>query len=82
MIVIRAANTRYIKLFRFSPAKLLLGFNPQFKKKDNEFEDILKLRVVEDIILVLIFKEGIIFEKVNLEYRLAKINKIRERTLD
>lgn len=79
--VIRSANTRYIKIFGFSPAEILLGFNPRYEKGSDEFEDILRSQAVESTIDTLMSKEQMSIEEANYESRLARIDEIRDRAM-
>lgn len=79
--IVRAANTRYIRMFGFSPAELLMGFNPRYTKGADEFEDILRSKVVGDSIDALMSEEGMSVEEAAYESRLAIIDELRERSL-
>ena len=79
--IVRAANTRCIKTFGFSPAQLLLGFNPRYSKGVDEFEDILRLRAVDESIDSLMSEETMTLEEANFKSRLAILDKLRERSL-
>ena len=79
--IIRAANIRYIRIFRFSLAKLLMRFNSKYTKGANKFEDILRFKVVEDSINTLISKKEISIKEATYESYLTIIDKLRERLL-
>ena len=79
--VIRAANTRYIKMFGFSPAELLLGFNPRYAKGADEFEDVLRSQAIGETIDELMTKDSMTLEEAAYESRMAAMDEVRQRSL-
>ena len=79
--VVRAANTRYIKTFGFTPAELIFGFNPRYTKGADDFEDILRSRAVNESIEELMTGEGMTLEEANYESRLAILDELRDQAL-
>ena len=61
--VIRSMNTRYIRTFGFTPAQLLLGFNPRFTKGADDFEDIIRSKAIDNSINELMTSEGFTVEE-------------------
>lgn len=81
VVRVRAANTRYIKTFGFSPAELIFGFNPRYSKGADEFEDILRSRAVNESIAELMTTQGMTVEEANYESRLAILDELRDQAV-
>ena len=79
--VIRATNIRYIRIFEFSLAELLIEFNSRYTKGVDDFEDILRFKIVKDNINSLISKKGLSLEKVAYKLYIIILDKLGERLL-
>ena len=79
--VLNSINSRFIKVFGYSPAELMIGFNPRYEKGGDDFEDILRSDSINAQVKDLIIKEGMTVEEANYESRLAKLDELRDRAL-
>lgn len=79
--VIRAMNTRYIKTFGFSPAELLLGFNPVYVKGVDEYENIIRSAAISTRIDELMKGEGFSVEEAAYKARLSALDELRDRSV-
>ena len=79
--VIHAANTRLVKLYGYTPAQLLMGFNPTYNPDLPSFEDELRGTAFAENIQEWI-NGGYTLEEATYHLRLAAIDEMRDRATD
>ena len=74
--IIEAANTRFIRIYGYSPAELLLGFNPIYHRGMIDLESEIRQEsiVSQEPNMV---DESMSVEEANYEVRLARLDEIR-----
>lgn len=78
--VVNSINTRFIRVFGFSPAQILLGFDPKYVPGIDEFGDIIRTEITTEEIGTQLQQQGMLAESI-YEARLAKLDEIRQRAV-
>lgn len=79
--IVRAINTRYIKVFGHSPAEILFGFLPKYHPGGDEYDEVLRSRAIESEIQSLMSREALTVEEATYESRMATLDEIRQIAL-
>ena len=79
--VVNAANTRLIRIFGYSPAHMLFGFDPKFVAGVDTFENEIRSKAVAASVETWIAK-GHTMAEAAFEARLASLDEIRRLAID
>ena len=79
--IVQAINSRLIKVYGFSPAELLLGYQPRYVNGAENYEDILRTKSIDEAISKL-QDEGMTVEEACFESRMSRLDEIRAEALE
>ena len=79
--MVNAINTRLIRVYKFSPAELLLGFQPKYEKQTDEFENLIRGESMRKSIEAL-SEQGLTIEEACYESRLARLEEYQSGSLE
>ena len=79
--IVNSINTRMIRVYGFSPAQILFGFEPKYIPGSDNFEDTIRSRSIEKRIQEGL-EDGMSVEEAAYESRLACLDEIRGEAID
>ena len=79
--IVNSINTRMIRVYGFSPAQILFGFEPRYVPGADNFEDTIRSKSIERVIREGL-EDGMSIEEAAYESRLACIDEWRQDAVD